>query len=876
MQDASTVNDYRIEDFCYVDLAVGRYWHRNRPTKVSDIKEIMKREVLTPANGFVEKEVYCTAFRYREDFLTFVKENNGSVSRYDGPSYNPVIYLDIDNEDLGQSLADTKRIITRLVNKYQVNPKWLKVYFSGSKGFHIELRSCWAGAVPLDNFHDVVKRFALEVAGDVEIDTKIYNLTRLFRAPHSVNVKSYCEKVSDADNPQGKWLPVEGKKPLFKVPLHIDEVMNNSIEELEALATTPRYAFKPDSMYAAGSGQVLPELKRAWDANVAWQPPSRIKGNRVLITPGTKGEEFYNPRDQKFCQQMIMRTEFDSPDRNLALLNVIDYAGRVQNYPQYLTETIAHTFLDQKIVGVDPPSSEEVDKLIEMFYSGNWPYEYGCQSPLMERFCCRDHRCKYWNKEEQKNTPESYLEDWDSLSEKYLRLQQNREGNVFSLGYSAIDEVIGDILPGTVGLVTARQGIGKTRWLMNILRNIAKNHNNPNTLFMSLEMQGEAVYESYATQLPFVNDRKEVAEAYQKESEEMFRILTEMKSSMPNLRFCFKDRLSFDQMKEMILAAKEYWKVDHFPIIAIDYMGRMTAKGRGEYEITTELAKGMKDFAKEMNAFVLLIHQSNRAVGGKGDQKLDMTALKDSDHVGDGMDFVIAGYRPNMDEESQRKAKVFRLKAQVLKNRFGPSYFEYDLIYDGAKSLILDPSDAETLAAFADPFNENGSYKDVEYKKVLESIDLGDPDTDVTENRNTPKTPAEKPVRTRKSAAPKGKKAEEATPDKEKALVEKPTRDVFLPNFPPLEERDSDEATLPLFGGEEASHHANQDTPDMKEVEPSKGLDKLTEAQDNMNSPEEVINSKLKGRSTKKISPSVEDAIGAENQPLTSLEGVEL
>lgn len=695
------------KDFQYVDIAVGNWWNRNRIVNIREIRDIMSTEL--SGNALYHKEVYVTAYRYTPDIYEWLKTHknkngNPSVVGYNGVHFSPFVYIDVDQSATrmapAQVLEDARTIIRTLVERWGINPKWMRYYFSGSKGFHIELRSVWMNLVPKTTFAKEVGVFMKHLADGVEIDSTIYEPVRLFRAPRTVNIKSFKKKVPPAElseeervkHKNGRWDPVEGKVPLFKVPLHYDEIMYGSVEEIVELAKTPRNDFKDDLTYKDGEGQVIERLARAFNDVQVGQNKVQSKPKGKMI-PGTLALK-HVPRDEKVCIHHILHEGLPFGERDGGMLVLIDYFARSKGFPNYVTSGIMYEFWQNKISHEnDPPTWDQVEGMIERIYNGS-PYDYGCNNEIMARRCCKSSACKYWKGGTDADRLEDHLFTIAEAGFRYGDLMQNATGHKITIGYPAIDTVMGGgALPGQVIFIAARSGVGKTTWLLNILRNIAKNHENPHTLFFSLEQPVEEVFEKMAAQIDGVVSTRHVEHEFTKNSQYAQDILRRMEADLPHLRFCDIDRLTLDQMKEIIEVAKKKYNVDHFPVIAVDYLGRMSGRGKDEYHVVSELAKNMKQLAKDLNCVVFVIHQCNREGGGSGDKKLTMTSLRGSGQAEEAADFILAISREDMEGESTRRVTQYRTCVQLLKNRRGESNFEYSLIYDGSKALFLDVTD---------------------------------------------------------------------------------------------------------------------------------------------------------------------------------------
>ena len=101
-----------------------------------------------------------------------------------------------------------------------VNNDQVKVFFSGSRGFHIEIpRDLDKKLLPSENFSEVDKIFITNsFSKSLYVDLSIYKITGLIRVENSLHQKS----------------------ALYKIPLNINELKNLSIDEIIRLAKSPR------------------------------------------------------------------------------------------------------------------------------------------------------------------------------------------------------------------------------------------------------------------------------------------------------------------------------------------------------------------------------------------------------------------------------------------------------------------------------------------------------------------------------------------------------------------------------------------------------------------------------------------------------------
>ncbi len=193
----------------------------------------------------VDHERYYSLFSFDVSIIEYVKLNK-SVSGYNGNLHAECMWFDIDNENLSMAKASVKSLIQALNAEYEVHTDDMFIYFSGKKGFHLALLSKLFGGIESGpELHKRMKDFALSF-NIPDIDTKIYDPVRLFRANNSINAKS----------------------GLYKIQISYDE-----IDTAETLATAPRTIKKKYDFL------VNPKLQNVLKENLAFFKGTEV-GNR--------------------------------------------------------------------------------------------------------------------------------------------------------------------------------------------------------------------------------------------------------------------------------------------------------------------------------------------------------------------------------------------------------------------------------------------------------------------------------------------------------------------------------------------------------------------------------------------------------------------
>jgi hypothetical protein len=157
-------------------------------------------------NDYQNTDVYQSALNYGNEQIREGKQS--------GP-----LYFDLDGEYAQADLI----ALTNFFEQQNCPRESLRIFYSGSKGFHLEVPFSALGIEPVEKLNKVYEIIAKEIKDVLHLpslDTGIYDAVRLWRLPNSINSKS----------------------GLYKIPLTIDEI-KLSLEQIKELAKTPRQDF---------------------------------------------------------------------------------------------------------------------------------------------------------------------------------------------------------------------------------------------------------------------------------------------------------------------------------------------------------------------------------------------------------------------------------------------------------------------------------------------------------------------------------------------------------------------------------------------------------------------------------------------------------
>lgn len=279
-----------------------------------------------------------TYFRYPDDMKRHL-DTTGSVSGYTGPAYTDWIPIDIDAPDL-QTAQDNAICLIERLELYSIDTNACRYYFSGRKGFHIMIPSGMAGIQPSEDIHRRLRYIATNLAGDVKIDTAVYDKVRIFRLPNTVH----------------------GKTGLYKIELYDFEVRNMTPTEIRAMAQKPRGALDIEEEY--DTNEYLQELYETYT-----EQPKDLSGDTEKVRV-------------KLCMQTIMQGVGEGI-RDNAGLRVVTHL-RQSGMTRKMIWVAFCEWNDSNSPPLDAPDLERI------FEQGMKSYDFGCRDFVKQAHCSKE------------------------------------------------------------------------------------------------------------------------------------------------------------------------------------------------------------------------------------------------------------------------------------------------------------------------------------------------------------------------------------------------------------------------------------------------------------------------------------------------------
>jgi len=234
----------------------------------------------------------------------------------------------------------------------------------------------------------------------------------------------------------------------------------------------------------------------------------------------------------------------------------------------------------------------------------------------------------------------------------------SKEDARIQIGYPFFDSRTGGIALGEVCMFLARSGVGKTAWACNV----AEMARRVPQVFFSLEMQGRFIASRIAaihSNVPTRHiewDLKNHGES---------SALDQLHRDFPFLTIVDTPGMSLRQMGEALDEAEIMWLGVKPRLIIIDYMELIKSAAMSAVEGLDGISRKLKDFARERDIAVVVLHQLNLSDAESGGWS--PVRLRDARYGGPtAADYVLAGFRPSTKPGAYQDGLI---QMQFLKTR---------------------------------------------------------------------------------------------------------------------------------------------------------------------------------------------------------------
>jgi len=238
-------------------------------------------------------------------------------------------------------------------------------------------------------------------------------------------------------------------------------------------------------------------------------------------------------------------------------------------------------------------------------------------------------------------------------------------------GYVDLDEKTAGLQPGDLIIVAGRPSMGKTALALNMAEHIAVDNGLPVAIF-SMEMGATQLAMRMLGSIARVDQHK--MRTGRLGDEEWSRLSSAMER-LHNAPIFIDETGALNSLELRSRARRMRRQCGKLGLIMVDYLQLMSAAGGGGNENRateiSEISRGLKALAKELQTPVVALSQLSRAVEQRNDKKPMMSDLRESGAIEQDADVILFIYRDEVyfpeKPESKGRAEII-----IGKQRNGP------------------------------------------------------------------------------------------------------------------------------------------------------------------------------------------------------------
>lgn len=263
----------------------------------------------------------------------------------------------------------------------------------------------------------------------------------------------------------------------------------------------------------------------------------------------------------------------------------------------------------------------------------------------------------------------------DDLRKAFERIEElhHHRGKLrgITTGFKSLDNILSGLQRSDLVILAARPSIGKSSLALDIARNAALKEKIPVGVF-SIEMSRDQVIDRFIAAEANVDLWKlRTGNLSEKGEPNDFELLQEAIAKLDEAPIHIVDIASPTVIQIRAMARRLQAEVN-LGLLVVDYLQLIISTGKTDNLVQqmTEISRGLKALARELNIPILAISQLSRAVEQRPHQIPRLSDLRDSGSIEQDADVVMFIYREDkVKEESDKQNKADVI---IAKHRNGP------------------------------------------------------------------------------------------------------------------------------------------------------------------------------------------------------------
>jgi replicative DNA helicase len=433
----------------------------------------------------------------------------------------------------------------------------------------------------------------------------------------------------------------------------------------------PRKSDKPERRSASSAGKLPPQNV---DAEVSLLGAILIDEDVLTnVSDGIDAHDFYDKRHAAIYDAMVRLYERHSPVDLLTLSDELQKKDELEMVggSAYLSEltnmvpTAAHAEAYADMVSQKAVRRRLIrasTEIAEMGYEEDANVQELLEKAEAELFAVSDKSLK----QDLVSLEQILTESFDRIEE--LHRDKNKMRGV-KTGYRDFDNMTAGLQKSDLLILAARPAMGKSTFALNLAYNIASLEKQP-VLVFSLEMSKEQLVDRMLADAAGV-DAWNIRTGNL--TDEDFGKLSEAMGEMAEAPIYIDDTPGMTIL-EMRTKARREAHNHPLGLIVVDYLQLMQGSGRSDgnrVQEVSEISRGLKLIAREMNVPVIALSQLSRSVENRTPQIPQLSDLRESGSIEQDADIVMFLYREDYYNPETDRQHITDLL--ISKHRNGPT-----------------------------------------------------------------------------------------------------------------------------------------------------------------------------------------------------------
>lgn len=273
----------------------------------------------------------------------------------------------------------------------------------------------------------------------------------------------------------------------------------------------------------------------------------------------------------------------------------------------------------------------------------------------------------------QKHLKQNFTPINEILTESFERLDSlHKDKNALRgipTGYRGLDNLLAGLQNSDLIILAARPSMGKTSFVLNIAQHVAAKEGIPVGIF-SLEMSKEQLIDRLLSSESGIDSWKLRTGNLEDSDFEKINKAMGVLSEAP----IFIDDSAMSNVMEMRTKARRLQSEHDLGLIIIDYLQLMSGRnagGENRVQEISEISRGLKGLARELNVPVIALSQLSRSVEMRSPKIPQLADLRESGSIEQDADVVMFIYREDYYEKDSERKNIADIL--VRKHRNGPT-----------------------------------------------------------------------------------------------------------------------------------------------------------------------------------------------------------